>query len=322
MLYDKENKVIEHSPLRNVINYPKPLVSVCITAYNIGDYIGECIDSILSQVVTFDYKILIGEDMSLDNTREILKEYELKYPDKVRVIYNSQNIGLMPNFVNTIESARGNFIAVMDGDDIWLNTQKLQSQVEFLLENEDYSLCFHDAIISDKNLVPLTSFSERYPNRFRLYNQRYSLEDIIKWRGILSGTSSIVFRKNFDKFPKWAMKVGGSESMIFILLFTYGKFHYIKEAMSVYRTHQHSTERTLSKISKSIRDIKDYNIYLKEFYPICRLFLIKKILRNRFYIIYQSIKSNQPKELIFSIRMIFPEITKYVYFLCLDKITK
>ena len=82
----------------------KPLVSVYVTAYNLAEYIEGCIISILNQVVDFNYEIVIGEDFSSDNKKTILEIYEKKYPEKIRVIYNEMNLGMMANFINTIES--------------------------------------------------------------------------------------------------------------------------------------------------------------------------------------------------------------------------
>jgi glycosyltransferase involved in cell wall biosynthesis len=322
MLSNNCIKSFDHNQLENNFNNKKPLVSVCITAFNVDEYIDKCIDSILKQEVDFDYEIVIGEDFSRDNTREILKGYEIKYPEKLRVIYNERNLGMMPNFINTIESAKGQFIAIMDGDDIWINNKKLKSQVDFLLMNCDFSLCFHDAIICDKDLSKIIKYSEKYSKRFLHYNKHNTLEDIIKWRGILSGTSTIVFRKSFDRFPKWTMHLGGLESMIFILMLKYGKYHYIDETMSIYRSYSYSTDKSLSKINKALRDIKDYYIYYTEFYPVCRLFLIKKILKNRFYIIYQGVKNKEWDHVKVCFIKLFSEVPMYSYESILNKLKK
>lgn len=110
-------------------------VSVCITTYNVGLYISECLDSILRQKVDFNYEILIGDDHSHDNTLEIIQDYQKQYPGLIRIIAHSQNIGVNKNDYSLITSARGEYIAWCDGDDYWLDDHKLQKEVDFLDAN-------------------------------------------------------------------------------------------------------------------------------------------------------------------------------------------
>jgi glycosyltransferase involved in cell wall biosynthesis len=110
----------------------KPLVSVWVITYNHECYIAECLDSILAQQSDFEYEVLVGEDCSSDKTREICFAYQRKYPDKVRVIFSRQNVGMASNIRRLIRQVRGKYIAGCEGDDFWLTTNRLQEQVWFL----------------------------------------------------------------------------------------------------------------------------------------------------------------------------------------------
>jgi len=120
----------------------KPLVSVLIAAYNQEDYIAQTLDSVLMQECPFDYEILIGEDCSDDRTRDICLEYARNHPDKIRLILNKQNKGLINNYFDILEQARGEYLADCGGDDYWLTTDKLNRQVALLMQHPEVSLVY------------------------------------------------------------------------------------------------------------------------------------------------------------------------------------
>ena len=109
-----------------------PLLSVCMTTYNHERYIAQAIESVLCQQTTFAVEVVIGEDCSTDGTLQICSEYENCYPDRVRIIASEHNVGMHENYRRTIEACRGKYIAMLDGDDWFSDTQKLQMQVELL----------------------------------------------------------------------------------------------------------------------------------------------------------------------------------------------
>ncbi|MDP4276667.1 MAG: glycosyltransferase [Bacteroidota bacterium] len=109
-----------------------PLVSILVVSYNQEDYIGQTLDCLLTQDCPFNYEILIGEDCSTDRTRDICKEYAEKYPDKIRLFLNTQNKGLINNYFDLMEKARGRYLADCGGDDYWIAPDKLSRQVAIL----------------------------------------------------------------------------------------------------------------------------------------------------------------------------------------------
>lgn len=128
-----------------------PLVSVCIITYNQQEIIGNVLDYILSQEVDFDYEVVVGEDCSKDNTDIVCKEYKKAHPDKINLILNEKNLGLIENFKNTISQCTGKYIAICAGDDFWINPQKLQKQVSFLEKHPDFSMCSCEAFYTSVN---------------------------------------------------------------------------------------------------------------------------------------------------------------------------
>jgi len=119
-------------------------VSVWITAYNHEKYIAEAIEGAINQITKFKFEIVIGEDYSFDKTREICLNFQKKYPEKIKLILNENNKGLIANYCDTLEQCSGKYIAQCDGDDYWIDPYKLQKQVDFLESNDDCAMVFTD----------------------------------------------------------------------------------------------------------------------------------------------------------------------------------
>lgn len=118
----------------------QPLVSIICITFNHEAYISQALERFLIQKTKFKYEILIGDDCSTDNTRQICLEYLYSYPDLIRLIANERNLGPFENFKRSCLSAQGQFLAFCDGDDYWTDPLKLQKQVDFLEKNLDFSI--------------------------------------------------------------------------------------------------------------------------------------------------------------------------------------
>ena len=117
-------------------------ISVCVITYNHESLIADCLQSILDQKTRYPFEIVIGEDGSSDNTRKIIERYRQDFPDKIKPLPDEGNLGMMPNFISTLQHCNGTYIALCEGDDYWSDQYKLQKQVDFLENNPDYSICF------------------------------------------------------------------------------------------------------------------------------------------------------------------------------------
>jgi glycosyltransferase involved in cell wall biosynthesis len=121
-----------------------PLVSINTLTYNHAPYIRQCLDGIVMQKTTFPFELLIHDDASTDGTADIIREYEAKYPDIVKPIYQTENRhsrGLSINCELQYPRFKGKYIAMIEGDDYWIDPLKLQKQVDFLENHPDYSIC-------------------------------------------------------------------------------------------------------------------------------------------------------------------------------------
>ncbi len=124
-------------------------VSVMVTTYNQDLYIGQALEGILSQKVTFPYEIIIGDDCSTDQTGKIIEQYQLKYPNIIRAVRYRRNVGEKKNTSRLLKLCRGKYIAVCEGDDYWIDVTKLKSQVDFLEKNPQYIGTAHNVLCVD-----------------------------------------------------------------------------------------------------------------------------------------------------------------------------
>ena len=131
----------------------KPVVSVCCTTYNHEPYIAKAIDGFLMQETNFPFEILIRDDCSTDKTAEILKQYAGKYPQIIRPVFEKENTfskGVKP-MPQLYKIAQGKYIAICEGDDYWTDSLKLQMQVDFLEENDEYVVTYASVEAFDEN---------------------------------------------------------------------------------------------------------------------------------------------------------------------------
>ncbi|QPQ53478.1 glycosyltransferase [Chryseobacterium indologenes] len=112
-------------------NLPETTVSIFVMVYNHANYLKDCINGLLRQKTTFNYDIVIGEDCSEDNSRQILLDYQKLYPGKFKLLLYAQNIGAVKNQNEIFKNCKGKYIAICEGDDYWIDPLKLQKQVNF-----------------------------------------------------------------------------------------------------------------------------------------------------------------------------------------------
>lgn len=111
---------------------PSPRVSVLMVTYNHGEWVGAAIESILSQDDCGGFELIIGEDCSTDRTREVVLEYQRRFPQTIRVLTSEENVGPAANHARVIAAARGEFLAFCEGDDYWCHPRKLAEQADLL----------------------------------------------------------------------------------------------------------------------------------------------------------------------------------------------
>ncbi len=206
-------------------------LSVCMITYNHEQFIEQAVRSVMAQVADFSYELVIGEDCSTDRTREILVRLQREFPDTIRLRLNEHNIGMQRNLVQTFQACRGEYIALLEGDDFWTSPLKLQRQADFLDAHRECVLCFHRAEV----------VYEQFPEVRHLFPAgefpRVSTIDMLLKANPMA-TCSVVVRNNLiPAFPAafYDLKIG--DWALHLMHAQHGQIGYIDEIMGTYRIH-------------------------------------------------------------------------------------
>jgi glycosyltransferase involved in cell wall biosynthesis len=206
----------------------KPKVSIVTITYNHVKYISQALDSFLSQETDFVFEIIVSDDASTDKTQEIIKDYAAKYPGIIKPILRRKNTGAVNNSNDALRAATGEFIALCEGDDYWIDDTKLQRQAELLDKNPGLGLCFHPAKVAYEH-------DESKDYIFPDLNEKpeFTPQELLKHNFIM--TSSVMYRRrNYDNLPNNVLPLDWYYHLYHV---KFGKIGFIDHVMSVYRRH-------------------------------------------------------------------------------------
>lgn len=224
---------------------PEVIVSVCMITYNHEKYIAEAIEGVLMQKSTFSFELVIGEDCSIDKTREICETYQKKFPHIIKLLPKQEkNLGMMANFVNTLKECKGTYIALCEGDDYWTDPFKLQKQVDFLEANTDVSLtCTLKTVLKDG---VITKHGAKQSISYA--NTKNVLTDFI------APTQTMVFRnlKGLSEFLNQHPLIYGGDRAITYYASLHGKIAILPFWGSIYRITKQGVSTGLSSRRKLI----------------------------------------------------------------------
>src|SRR3989344_4964531 len=247
------------------------MISIIILTYNRAGFISEAIKSALEQSFS-DWELIIIDDASQDNTREIAEDYAKK-DSRIKYFRNDEHLRISKSRNKALGLARGEYIAVLDSDDVWSDRDKLKKQYEFLERNKDYVLVGGGVIVIDE-----------HGKETRRYFNRESDENI---RGKILfqnqfAHSSAMFKRDA------ALKVGGYDENLnigedydlWLKLGTLGKMANLKEYLLKYRVHSGNvTLKRVEALKNNIAIIRKY----KDRYPNYYLAYMRRALRLRVY---------------------------------------
>ena len=217
-------------------------VSVLVPTYNQRHYIQGCLDKILEQKCD-SLEILVGDDGSDDGTAEIVKKYGEAFPDKITVFLNKRETEQhkaagSTNFFNLLHQAKGQYIAICEGDDYWLDPLKLQRQVAFLDNNPEYSACCHDvAVVNEAGEEQYICSQVREISD----DKDITVADLVVENPII--TVSVMFRNTsyMQDSPEWFFQFRFGDWPMAVQNAIHGPIRYLHQLMAAYRVHSNST---------------------------------------------------------------------------------
>ena len=231
------------------------LVDVNLVTYNHERFVSRAIESILQQKTNFDFRLIIGDDCSTDNTQSIIRDYAQQFPERIQLVLAAEHRGIKHRDRMGIEVLRlstAKYVALLDGDDYWTDPNKLQTQVDFLEDHPKCSLCFHNAeLIYDDGSKP--------PRNLHPPNQKgiATVEDLIN--GLVPLPCTAMFRKNLLRdLPDWFYKVPNADWMMWVMLAQQGSICYINQVMAAYRIHAQGVSSRLTAQQRVTNHIETY----------------------------------------------------------------
>ncbi|MCK9499266.1 MAG: glycosyltransferase [Bacteroidales bacterium] len=247
-----------------------PLVSIDCITYNHEDYIRDAIEGFLMQKTTFPVEILIHDDASTDKTAKIVHEYETKYPELIKPIYQTENqYSKKKGIIGKLQRgrAKGKYIALCEGDDYWTNPLKLQEQVDFMEKNPGCTLCFHgfqevDAVTGDIISIKRNDNHSRY----------FEMTELIVGGGDFIGTQTMLLSRNVIKdLPHFFEIAPSGDYPLVLIAKAMGNAYYINEDMACYRinntnsamgrVYQSDFEEKFSRFAKTAIMLHNFNEY-------------------------------------------------------------
>lgn len=218
-----------------------PKLSVILITYNHEKYIEKALDSVLSQVTDFPFEIVIGDDCSPDDTKNIIREYRDKYPDIIRIVHREKNTGRPTlNVYETTMKCRGDYLAYLEGDDYWTDSDKLQKQMDFLNEHPEYIACTHSHKMIDDNGNDITDPEILKNSDMYKWSGEFTMDDFEK-SGFWPGHYASVVSKNIYKNKKHDYTIlykshdFVDDGQILLFLLMEGKIYRLDDEMSVWR---------------------------------------------------------------------------------------
>ena len=232
-------------------SYEQPLVSILCITYQHKDFIKDALNSFLMQETSFPFEIVVRDDASIDGTREIVDSYSKKYPNIIKAFLESENQfskGVKP-LASIILLAKGEYIAICDGDDYWCDDSKLEKQVRILSAQPECVVTYHDAI-------HLSTAGSKTPI-FRLNDsgrRGYSRQQLLQYSYM--PTQTLCFKNVIHKMPEESRNVKNADTFLISLLGQYGYAVYVPDIKpAMYREHEGGIWSGLSNEDKRISTI-------------------------------------------------------------------
>lgn len=234
-------------------------VSVIVPVYNLENYVLECIEGLVQQETNFSFEVIAIDDASTDNSFSILKELQQRYSLRLKILKNEVNLGLAKTMQRLLRLASGSYIAYLDGDDIAL-PGKLQKQVDYLDNNKNCSIVYHESNVFDsESNKTLWIYSKDYYNRGYV-PQKATVEHVIRY-GCFMHASTVMVRRHehmLDTVDEKNIILHDHSWHVLNLLYGQGSIDFIDETLGRYRIHEDSFgARTLRSHKRREQVLKD-----------------------------------------------------------------
>lgn len=218
-----------------------PRLSVAVLCYNHADFIGECLQSIFAQQLDARFEVVIGDDCSSDESVNIIRSFQERYPGIIKLITHERNVGASRNFAEVIAQTSGEYIAYIDGDDMML-PGKLARQLDFLQSNPAFGMVVHKMRTVDAVTKKAVGFPLPHAKPL-VFDAKY----LIRYGPFFFGSSAMFRGELRRRFPV-NLSLNAVADVAHLLQTIYGtSARYIDEELGLYRVNPNGTTATVLK---------------------------------------------------------------------------
>nr|WP_315252787.1 glycosyltransferase [uncultured Flavobacterium sp.] len=214
-------------------NSEQPMVSILCDTYNHENFIKETLQGFLNQETTFPFEIIIHDDASTDKTAAIVKEFADQYPLIIKPVFQTENqYSQKINFWSdvTFPKAKGKYIALCEGDDYWIDSLKLQKQVDFLESNEGYVITWTDFYTKKGTELTSNDFKNTLPSVYTI-----DFDNLLV--PYCTYTLTCLFKKSAVDILDYKKFTYCKDNTLYALALCNGKGAYMNFQSAVYRWH-------------------------------------------------------------------------------------
>jgi glycosyltransferase involved in cell wall biosynthesis len=235
-----------------------PKVSAFILTHDHAGWIGAAIESAVAQRPPFEFEVLVADDFSTDGTREIVREYERRHPELVRTFLPERNLGVEGIWLEAARQCRGEYIALLDGDDFWTSAEKLTRQAVLLDAHPEWVSCFHRATLHDEE--------GRFPPRQATPDfdrDEFELEDLLRANFVPYLT--VMFRRRaLEAVPAWGFSYLWYDWLFHIACARQGKLGFLDADLATYRVHSGGNWSSRDRVFQLEEDLRVYERLARE----------------------------------------------------------
>ena len=225
-----------------------PMITVCVPCYNQQHCVGRAIDSVLAQNIE-NIQIILADDGSEDNTPEILKGYQSKYPKKIELLLHSENRGISGNIESIYPYIRGKYVCWFAGDDEY-EVEKMSEQLDFMENNLSYIACYHDVWVKEQGCDKKYRFNDTLIGQ-KPYSDNV-VHELIRYRCFIS-CMSVMIRRDGSEGVKHRPEIKNCGDWLYMVeLANQGKINYIDKPLGTY--YRHTKNITRSDINHEYED--------------------------------------------------------------------
>jgi glycosyltransferase involved in cell wall biosynthesis len=235
-----------------------PKVSVFMLTYNHEAWIAAAIESALAQVAPFPVEIVVADDCSTDGTRAIVREYAQRRPETIRTFLPERNLGVAGIWLQAARHCRGEYVAILEGDDYWTSPAKLARQATLLDSHRDWVSCFHGATLFHES----GGFPAR-PATPAFDHHEFALDEVL--RACFIPFLTVMFRREaLAGVPEWIFTYAWFDWLFHIHCARQGKIGHFEEDLAAYRVHEGGNWSARDRSSQIEEDIRVYERLLDE----------------------------------------------------------